>query len=149
MMPRTVLRRRQQGITLLEVLVAMLVFLIGASAMVLLATNAMTANAQASRAFGVTLASRSLLATIEANPQTLGSLNGSALGTAPGSAAPAALQDWWTKQRQTAPGLLGVQIGTQPATCAPTAPCQITARFTARSAFGGTSQRTFILQDGF
>lgn len=140
---------RQRGVTLLEVLIAMLVFLIGASAMVLLATNAFTANAQASRAFVATTTSRSLLATIEGNPQVLTSLNGAALGTSPGSPAPSALQTWWTAQSQTYPDLLGAQMSTQPNPCSTTAPCQITATLTMRSAFGGTLQHTFVLQDGF
>ncbi|WP_298292683.1 prepilin-type N-terminal cleavage/methylation domain-containing protein [Thiomonas sp.] len=142
-------RTSQLGVTLLEVLVAMLVFLIGASAMVLLAANAFTANAQSARAFAVTSTSRSLLATIEGNPQILGSLNGTALGTASGNAAPDVLQNWWQAQRQTYPDLLGAQLATQPAACSATAPCQITATFTVRSAFGGTQQNTFLLQDGF
>jgi type IV pilus assembly protein PilV len=143
------LAARQRGITLLEVLVAMLVFLIGASAMTLLAAHAFTANAQASRAFAATASSRSLLATIEGNPQILGSLDGVALGTAGGNAAPAALQTWWAAQRQTFPDLQGVSLATQPNPCSPTAPCQITATLTMRSAFGGSVQRTFVLQDGF
>lgn len=142
-------RWRQSGITLLEVLVAMLVFLIGASAMAMLAAQAFTANAQALRAFDAASASRSLLAMIEGNPQILGSLNAAALGTASGSAAPSVLQSWWTAQRQTYPDLLGVGLTTQPNPCTATAPCQITATFTLRSAFGGTQQNTFVLQDGF
>jgi type IV pilus modification protein PilV len=145
---------RQQGITLLEVLVAMLVFLIGASAMTLLAANAFTANAQASRTFIASSTSRSLLATIEGNPQILGSLGGTALGaasssTASSSTAPGVLQNWWTAQRQIYPDLQGVQLSTQPNPCSPTAPCQITATLTLRSAFGGSIQRTFVMQDGF
>lgn len=141
--------RHQSGMTLLEVLVAMLVFLIGASAMVLLATNAFTANAQATRAFAATTTSRSLLAIIEGNPQIVGVLNGVALGTATGSAAPSVLQDWWSAQRQVYPDLLGARLTTQPNPCTQTAPCQITATFTVRSAFGGAQQNTFVLQDGF
>jgi len=141
---------RQRGLTLLEVLIAMLVFLIGATTMTLLAAHAFTANAQASRAFGVTSTSRSLLATIEGNPQILASLDGTALGAASGNAAPGVLQTWWTTQRQIYPDLQGAQLHTQPQQCSPTLPCQITATFTVRSAFGGGNmQRTFVLQDGF
>jgi Tfp pilus assembly protein PilV len=140
---------RQQGITLLEVLIAMLVFLIGATTMTLLAANAFTANAQASRTFIATSTSRSLLATIEGNPQILASLNATALGTGVGGTAPSVLQTWWTAQRQTFPALQGVQLNTQPNPCSPTAPCQITAIVSVRSAFSGTLQRTFVMQDGF
>lgn len=146
---RSILAARQRGITLLEVLIAMLVFLIGATTMTLLAAHAFTANAQASRAFVATSTSRSLLSTIEGNPQILGSLNGVALGTASGNAAPGALQDWWTAQRQTFPDLQGAQLATQPNPCTSTAPCQITATLTVRSAYGGNMQRTFVLQNGF
>ena len=139
----------QQGITLLEVLIAMLVFLIGASAMTLLAGNAFTANAQASRTFVATSTSQSLLATVEGNPQVLASLDGTALGTASGTAAPGVLQTWWTAQHLTFPDLQGVQLNTQPNPCSATSPCQITAIVYIRSAFGGTLQRTFLLQDGF
>jgi prepilin-type N-terminal cleavage/methylation domain-containing protein len=140
---------RQRGMTLFEVLVAMLVFLIGVSAMALLASHAFTANAQSSRVYAATLSSRSLLSTIEGNPQILGSLNGVALGAASGSTAPAPLQSWWTAQRTTYPDLLGVSLTTSPSTCSPSQPCQITATIQARSAFGGVQSRAFVLQDGF
>jgi prepilin-type N-terminal cleavage/methylation domain-containing protein len=146
---KTHVKAKQRGVTLIEVLVAMLVFLISASAMALLAAQAFTANAQSTRAYAATLSSRSLLATIEGNPQILGSLGGVALGAAAGSTPPAPLQSWWTAQRSTYPDLLGVSLTTSPSTCSPSQPCQITATIQVRSAFGGVQSSTFVLQDGF
>jgi prepilin-type N-terminal cleavage/methylation domain-containing protein len=140
---------RQRGVTLIEVLMAMLVLLISASAMELLASQVFTANAQSRRAYAATLTSRSLLSTIEGNPQILGLLNGVALGAASGSTPPAPLQSWWTAQRTTYPDLLGVSLTTSPSTCSPSQPCQITATIQVRSAFGGVQSSTFVLQDGF
>jgi len=140
---------QQHGVTLIEVLVAMLVFLISALAMVLLASQIYTANAQARRAYAATLSSRSLLSTIEGNPQVLGSLNGVALGAASGSTPPAPLQSWWAEQQAIYPDLLGVSLTTSPATCSPNQPCQIAATIKVRSAFGGARSITFVLQDGF
>jgi prepilin-type N-terminal cleavage/methylation domain-containing protein len=140
---------RQRGVTLIEVLVAMLVFLISASAMALLASQVFTANAQSRRAYAATLSSRSLLSAIEGNPQILSSLNGVALGAASGSTPPAPLQSWWTAQQATYPDLLGVSLTTSPSTCNPSQPCQIAATIQVRSAFGGVRSITFVLQDGF
>ena len=143
--------RRQRGITLLEVLVAMLVFLVAASALVLLINNAYIANAQALRTFSATTTAQSLIATIEGDPADLGNLNGVQLGSGgPGaSTAPQTIQTWWTAQAQAYPDLNGVGLTTNPTTCTSTAPCQITAVITVKSAFGGSIQHTFILQDGF
>ncbi len=143
--------RRQRGITLLEVLVAMLVFLVAASALVLLINNAYIANAQALRTFSATTTAQSLIAMIEGDPADLGSLNGVQLGSGgPGaSTAPQAIQTWWTAQTQAYPDLNSVGLTTSPTPCTSTAPCQITAVITVKSAFGGSIQRTFILQDGF
>jgi prepilin-type N-terminal cleavage/methylation domain-containing protein len=145
---------RQRGVTLIEVMVALLVSLISASAMVLLASHVFTANAQSRRAYAATLSSRSLLSTIEGNPQILGSLNGVALGAASGSTPPDPLQDWWTAAQQKTypdyPDVLGVSLTTSPSTCSPSQPCRITATIQVRSAFfGGGQSRTFVLQDGF
>ena len=142
---------RQRGVTLLEVLVAMLVFLVAASALVLLINNAYIANAQALRTFSATTTAQSLIATIEGDPADLGSLNNIQLGSSGSSAstAPQAIQTWWTAQTQAYPDLSSVGLTTNPTACNSTAPCQITAVIAVKSAFGGSIQHTFILQDGF
>ena len=151
-------RRSQLGLTLLEVLVAMVLFLAAASGLVLLINQAYVANAQASRTFAATTTAQSLLAVVEGNPQLLGSLNGMQLAAQNPSAGNAALTpvvNWWKSQVSQYPDLMAVSVSTIPAgsasagTCNPATPCQLSAVITVRSAFGGSMQRTYLLQDGF
>lgn len=156
---RTVRRlRRQHGVTLIEVLIAMLLFLAAASALVLMINQAYIANAQSLRTFAATSTARSLLATIEGNPGMLGTLNGTKLDTSSSSTSSGALAPvyaWWSTQMAQYPDLQSLSVSTMPngasssGACSATAPCQITADITVRSAFGGTIKHTFVLQDGF
>ena len=154
-MPR---RRGQRGVTLLEVLVAMLLFLAAASSLVLLINQAYIANAQASRTFSATTTAQSLLSTVEGNPQMLGSLNGvqlSAQNPSVSGTALGPLLTWWQSQVSQYPDLMSLSVATIPSgsasagTCVSTAPCQLSAVITVRSAFGGSVQHSFLLQDGF
>lgn len=142
-------RQRQSGMTLLEVMVSMLVFLFASTALVLLVNQTYVANAQAMRSFAATTAARSLLSVAEGDSPHIGSLNGVQLGANATASPPASLQAWWTTQSAVYPDLVGVAITTSPNPCTATAPCQITANMTVKSAFGGTTQHTFVLQDGF
>ncbi len=150
--------RLQRGLTLLEVLVAMLLFLAAASGLVLLINQSYIADAQALRSFAATTTAQSLLATVEGNPSVLGSLDGlslSASNPGGGSGTPTAIADWWTGQVAAYPDLLSLAVTTYPSggtghgTCSAGSPCQLSAVVTVRSAFGGSIQHTFILQDGF
>lgn len=152
------LRRGQRGVTLLEVLVAMLLFLAAASSLVLLINQAYVANAQASRTFAATTTAQSLLSTVEGNPQLLASLNGLQLSAQNPSVTNTALTPvltWWQSQVGQYPDLMSLSVDTIPSgsastgTCSATAPCQLSAVITVRSAFGGSVQHTFLLQDGF
>ncbi len=156
--PRAPRRRRQYGITLLEVLVAMLLFLVAASALVLMINQAYVANAQSLRTFAATSTARSLLAMVEGNSSMLGSLNGTQLSAKNPTVSSTSLNpllNWWTAQVTQYPDLQSLSISTTPSgssgpgICSATAPCQIIADVTVRSAFGGSVKRTFVLQDGF
>ncbi len=151
-------RRFQHGLTLLEVLVAMLVFLAAASALVLLINQSYIANAQALRSFAATSTAQSLLAMVEGNPSAMASLDGLSLSAANpsgSSGSPAAIVDWWKTQVAVYPDLLSLDVATYPsgstthAACSPGAPCRLSTEVKVRSAFGGSMLRTFVLQDGF
>lgn len=140
----------QRGVTLVEVLVATLVFLVAASALVLLINQAYVANAQALRTFAATSSAQSLLAMIEGDPADLSHLNGIQMGAGgTGSPPPQALKTWWMAQSASYPDLIGIGLTTRPSSCSATAPCQITAKVSVKSAFGGSVWHTYILQDGF
>ena len=151
-------RARQRGLSLLEVLVAMLLFLAAASGLVLLTNQAYVANAQALRTFAATSTAQSLLAVVEGNSSALSALNGLQLSASNPSVSNAALNpvlSWWQAQVVQYPDLQSLSVSTlpsgsaSPGTCSATAPCQLSAVITVRSAFGGSVQRTFVLQDGF
>ena len=149
---------RQRGVTLIEVLIAMLLFLAAASALVLMINQAYIANAQSLRTFAATSTARSLLATVEGNPSVLGALNGTTLSAqnpASNNASLTPIVSWWTAQVAQYPDLQSLSVSTTPSgsssagACSATAPCQISADITVRSAFGGSVKHTFVLQDGF
>ena len=157
-LPSRLAVRAQRGLTLLEVLVAMLLFLAAASGLVLLINQSYIADAQALRSFAATTTAQSLLATVEGNSSVLGSLDGlslSASNPTTSASGVAPLLDWWKAQVAAYPDLLSLAVSTIPSgssshgACSAGAPCQIDAVVTVRSAFGGSIQHTFILQDGF
>ena len=151
-------RGAQLGLSLLEVLVALLLFLAAASGLVLLVNQAYVANVQAQRTFAATSTAQSLLAVVEGNSAALSSLNGLQLGAQNPSVSNSTLNPvltWWKAQLVQYPDLLSLSVSTTPSgsssagACNPTAPCQLSAAITVRSAFGGSLQRNFVLQDGF
>ncbi len=151
-------RSTQRGVSLLEVLVALLLFLAAASGLVLLVNQAYVANVQAQRTFAATSTAQSLLAVVEGNSTTLAALNGLQLSSQNPSVSNSSLNpvlNWWKDQLVQYPDLMSLSVSTIPfgsssaAACNPTAPCQLSAAITVRSAFGGSLQRTFVLQDGF
>ena len=151
-------RSRQRGLSLLEVLVAMLLFLAAASGLVLLTNQAYVANAQALRTFAATSTAQSLQAVVEGNSAALSALNGLQLSASNPSVSNTVLNpvlSWWQAQVVQYPDLQSLSVSTlpggsaSPGTCSATAPCQLSAVITVRSAFGGSVQRTFVLQDGF
>ncbi len=157
-MPARVPARSQRGLTLLEVLVAMLLFLAAASGLVLLINQSYIADAQALRSFAATTTAQSLLATVEGNSSVLGSLDGLSLSASnPTSSASgvAPVLDWWKTQVAAYPDLVSLAVSTIPSgsashgACSAGSPCEIDAVITVRSAFGGSIRHTFILQDGF
>jgi prepilin-type N-terminal cleavage/methylation domain-containing protein len=151
-------RGTQRGLSLLEVLVALLLFLAAASGLVLLVNQAYVANVQAQRTFTATSTAQSLLAVVEGNSAALSALNGLQLGAQNPSVSNSTLNpvlNWWKAQLVQYPDLLSLSVSTIPSgsssagACNPTAPCQLSASITVRSAFGGSLQRNFVLQDGF
>ncbi len=151
-------RTAQLGLSLLEVLVAILLFLAAVSGLVLFVNQAYVANVQASRTFAATSTAQSLLAVVEGNSAALSALNGLQLSAQNPSVSNTALNpvlNWWKSQVTQYPDLQSLSVATIPAgsasaaACNATAPCQLSAAITVRSAFGGSTQHTFVLQDGF
>jgi prepilin-type N-terminal cleavage/methylation domain-containing protein len=140
---------RSSGLTLIEVMVALVVFLIAGSALIsgsfnLFATNRVSIDTEKS-----TLISRDFLSISRANPSLKGSLNGMGFGTAGSGVSSTAFKTWWATSTSGNPLLTAATVSTNPATCQAGQPCAITLGLTWNQPGSVPITRTFVMQDGF
>ena len=136
----------QQGFTLLEVLIAMSVFLMASSA-IIMQTGSLFANNSRNQNYYLSIANaQDLLAVIEGNPALLPTLDGLSLA----QATDPTLVNLWNSIQTAQPFLQDITITTNPTNCQSTQPCQIKAQIvTTRPIYPGAPPPTFLLQDGF
>jgi prepilin-type N-terminal cleavage/methylation domain-containing protein len=143
--------RKQGGFTLIEVMVAMVVFVI-ASAAVMSSINALfSSDARSKAAIFSQADAHDLSSMVSGNPSLVSSLNG--VTFTKGKPAPAtlsSLSSWWSATQSQSPFTQSVALTTTPATCSANTACLLTVTVTSKPPFSSAPiVRTYELQEGF
>lgn len=143
--------KNQSGFTMIEVLIAMVVFVI-ASVAILSSVQALFASDARNQArINDQAIAHDLSAMIDGNPSILGSLNGVTItrgAAVPSSITP--LSSWWAAAQSKDLFIQTVTLATTPATCATNVPCTVTIGITSKPPFGSSViSRTYDIQEFF
>lgn len=142
-------KSRQGGITLIEVLIAMTVFIIASMALITSVGYLFGNNASTKAMIDTDSASLSFDSVIKGNPTLLSSsLNGLTMtkGATNGSSA---LDQWWVSAQAVNPFLEKASIATTPSTCQPKQPCLVSLSITVKLPSKQEVTRTYALQENF
>ena len=140
---------RQGGLTLIEVLIAMLVFIAASTALITSVGYLFWNNASTKAMIDMDSAATSFDAVIKGNPTLLSSsLNGLSMvkGTTSTSTA---LDQWWTSAQAVNPFLEKADVTTKPTACAPQQPCLVSLSITVKLPTRQELTRTYALQENF
>ena len=140
---------RQGGITLIEVLIAMLVFIIASTALITSVGYLFGNNSSTKAMIDTDSAATSFDAVIKGNPSLLSSsLNGLSMtkGAAKGTTA---IDQWWTSAQAVNPFLEKADVTTKPTACAPQQPCLVSLSITVKLPTRQEVTRTYALQENF
>lgn len=140
--------QRSSGLSMIEVLISLVVFLIAAAALITGASNLFATNRVAGDTYSSTMISCDFLSISEANPDKASTLNGMTFKS--GSAGAPPFNDWWAKATSGNPLLQSATVATTPSTCHGNQACQVSISLTWRQP--GLSRpvtRTFVMQDGY
>jgi prepilin-type N-terminal cleavage/methylation domain-containing protein len=141
-------RKQQSGLTLIEVMIALTVFVV-ASAGLLMSIGALySANVVTKNLILTTDAMDDLSATIQGNPAAESLLNGLNL-TKGGTGTNSPLSNWWISAQVANPYLESAAFVTTPASCTAGLPCQIMVTLTEKLPGKPVLTKSFVIQDGF
>ncbi len=142
--------KNQSGMSLIEVMIALVVFLVASTALEMSITQMYGNNIKNNARIFVDSNAHSFLAIVYGNESVLPSLNGATFTK--GQSVPSNLSvfdNWWTTFQQTNNLVNSVSIQTIPSTCS-VVPCQIVLIVSLQqSGMSPVITQTFTMQDGF
>lgn len=144
-------RSSSAGFTLIEVLVALAVFVLATAALIYGIDALFAANSRAQTRMLDQYAAQNVAALFLGNPATLQNSNNITLqrGAAPSNGDPV-LTAWWNSTQAQNPFLRQVNIITAPAPCPPAAACLLTLKLTTQSSTqSAPTVRTYQIQEGY
>lgn len=146
-------KSRQGGITLIEVLIAMTVFIIASMALITSVGYLFGNNASTKAMIDTDSLSLGFDSAIKGNPTLLSSslngltmTSGTSQGTTNGSSP---LDQWWISAQAVNPFLEKASIATTPSTCQPKQPCLVSLSITVKLPSKQEITRTYALQENF
>ncbi|GEM_PF-5080317 len=142
-------RSSSAGFTLIEVLVALAVFVLATAALIYGINALFAANSRAQTRMLDQYAAQNVAALLLGHPATLQGSNNITLqrGAAPRDEV---LKDWWNSAQAQNPFLRQVKIITAPAPCPPAAACLLTLTLTTQSPTqSAPTVRTYQIQEGY
>jgi len=143
------IQSKQSGITLIEVLIAMTVFIIASTALITSVGHLFGNNASTKVMIDTDSAATGFDAVIKGNPLLLSSsLNGLTMikGATNGSSA---IDQWWDGAQAVNPFLENVTVTTSPTACTPQQPCLVSLAITVKLPSRQEVTRTYALQENF
>lgn len=144
-------RLGQEGFTLIEVMVALVVFAIAGAATLSTVNALFSANARNHAAIMDQSVAQDLSSMAQGSSALLSTMNGLVLTRA--TAAPSGvplLGSWWQTTQATNPFIQTIQTRTSPATCVANIPCLMSITITSKPPFSAkVIDRTFEIQEMF
>lgn len=141
----------QAGFTLIEVLIALVLFIVASAAVLYTVGTLYSSNARNKERMTDQFIAHDLSSIISGNPAILSSIDGETFvrGKNPSSQV-AILSTWWNSAQLNDPFIQSVGTTTTPSACAPNSPCSVTITTTSKPSFSPTPiVRTYKIQEGF